>query len=244
MNYMTLEEVLDRGYAKEIYEYALDYPIEDANMLTNEFLKSKRLPDHYDYSYLDFMSFDDDYDDDEFDYPDWEDEPLEYYYYVFARDIKGANIELLQQAIIDSEREDFIYLFARDIEGANIELLQKEMRYGDPKYIYLFAYEVMGSNAEVLQNHLIAQMGEGYDWSFREVLLNYMLKFAEDIEGTNIDKMISEIDSFINEYHANGNIYHHELMDMRFDDYIEELDDFINELRELQNNKTLRIIKK
>ena len=40
--------------------------------------------------------------------------------YNFARYIKGANIEKLENAIIEIKNAEYIYLFARDVKGANM----------------------------------------------------------------------------------------------------------------------------
>ena len=184
MKDLTLEEVLDRGYESEIYEYA-------------------KLPISSNYE-----------------------------------------ISLLQKAILDTYNHYYIYIFARDVKGANIELLQEGMRGAYPKYIYWFAKDVKGANIEVLQDYLISELGEGYDDGFRNVLLFYISYFANGIKEANINKMISGIERFVDEYYANGNVYHNEICDMRMDDYIEELVDFADVLKDTQKNKELKLSRK
>ena len=90
---MNLEErqqkVINRGYAKEIYEFALNEPDSDPELLTEALVNAKEMPERY---YID------DFGD---EYPLYEDEPLEYYLYSFARDVEGADIELLSKAIYE-----------------------------------------------------------------------------------------------------------------------------------------------
>ncbi len=237
---MTLKEVLDRGYAKEIYEFALNNPNTNVELLTQALLKSKRLPDRYDI-----------YDD---EYPIFEDYELEHYYYVFARDVKGTNIDLLCQAVantkasqyiynfassieganiqlleenlLDTYDDETIYKFARDVEGANIKTLEKGMQHAYPVYIYLFARDIDGANIEFLQNSLINWAEEGYDTDFCE----YACEFAQNIESANIDKMISDIKLYISDYYLSGKKFPSE-------NYIETLKELLEQLRVIQKNK-------
>ncbi len=116
---MTLKNVLDRGYAKEIYEFAKNNPSANIELLTQALLKAKKLPDQYA-----TLSFEDDYDD---EYPIFEDNELEHYYYIFARDIDGANIGLLCNAVANTKDPDSIYNFAVSVPGANIQLLEESL---------------------------------------------------------------------------------------------------------------------
>ena len=50
---MTLNEILDRGYAKEIYEYTKSHPFADIELLTQALLKADKLPEVYDGDYED-----------------------------------------------------------------------------------------------------------------------------------------------------------------------------------------------
>lgn len=253
---MTLNEILDRGYAKEIYEYTKSHPFADIELLTQALLKADKLPEVYD----------GDYEDDN-KYPVFEDYELAHYYYLFARDIKGANIDLLCNAVanaqdpnsiynfavsipganiqllaesLDSFHDESIYLFARDVEGANVQLLEKKMQNAYPKYIYLFARDIEGTNVEFLQDSLMGWAEEGYDVDFCE----YTCKFANDIEGANIEKMISDIKSYINNYHLSNKTHPSEY-------YIEKLQKLAKELENIQNQiksgataKTLRKTRK
>ena len=42
------------------------------------------------------------------------------YIYNFAKNVKGVNIEKLENAIIEIKNAEYIYLFARDVKGANM----------------------------------------------------------------------------------------------------------------------------
>ena len=253
---MTLKNVLDRGYAKEIYEYAQCHPTADIELLTQALLKAKKLPDCYATSY----GVDYDYDD---EYPVSEDYELAHYYYIFARDIEGANIDLLCNAVanaqdpnsiynfavsipganiqllaesLDSFHDETIYLFARDVEGANIQLLEKKMQNAYPKYIYLFARDIEGTNVEFLQDSLMGWAEEGYDVDFCE----YTCKFANDIEGANIEKMISDIKSYINNYYLSNKKFPSEYYIEKLQKLAEELENIQKQIKTGATAKTLR----
>ena len=242
---MSLEEVLERGYAKEIYEFAKKHPFADIELLTQSLLISKRIQDRY------AISFGTDYDDDDDEYPIFEDNALAHYYYIFARDIEGANIDLLCNAVanaqdpdsiynfavsipganiqllsesLDSFHDESIYLFARDVEGADVQLLEKKIQNARPKYIYLFARDVEGADVDFLQDSLMGWVEEGYDVDF----CKYTCKFANDIEGANIEKMISDIKSYINNYFSSNKTFPSK-------DYIEKLQKLAEELENIQN---------
>ena len=215
---MTQKEVISRGYAKEIYEFARNNHNADIELLTQELLKSRRLPERYSHSILDE-------EDEYYDYPVFEDYDIDYYYYLFARDINGANVSLLESKL-DEFNDKIIYEFARDVEGANIELLQSKMKIADPKYIYLFARDVETANVTVLQDYLLGWLPEAYDMDYSK----YVILFAQDIEGINIDKMISDIKSFISNCHSCQK-------QLTSDYYVNTLEQLINELEVIKSNK-------
>ena len=232
---MTQVEVLNRGYAKEIYEYAYNNPTADMGALTQALLKAKRLPDRYSNTANGVKDFD--FEDFEYyDNPYFEDYELDYYYYIFARDIKGANVSLLE-ASLNEDDEEIIYKFARDVRGTNIELLQSKMRFAFPKYIYLFARDVENVNVQVLEDYLLDWLPETYDMNFAKDLVKYTLLFAQDIEGTNIYKMISNIQLFISNYLVNPK--------QSLPNYcIDILEELIKELEVIQNNKKNSVLTK
>lgn len=164
---MTLKNVLDRGYAKEIYGYAQCHPTADIELLTQALLKAKKLPDCYATSY----GVDYDYDD---EYPVFEDYELAHYYYIFARDIKGANIDLLCNAVAASHDPDSIYNFALSIPGANIQLLENNLDSLYDESIYLFARDIHGANIQLLEK----KMESAYP--------KFIYLFARDIKEANI----------------------------------------------------------
>ena len=72
------------------------------------------------------------------------------YIYYFAKNIKGANIVKLEDAIINTNDARFIYYFARDIKGANIVKLEDAIiNTNDSMYIYYFAKNVKGANINI-----------------------------------------------------------------------------------------------
>ena len=101
------------------------------------------------------------------------------YIYLFARDVKGANISKLEDAIIATDDAEYIFYFARDIESANIKKLENAiLASSDAEYIYLFARDVKGANISKLEDAIIATNN-----------IEYIFYFARDIKGANIEKL-------------------------------------------------------
>ena len=250
---MKLEDILNRGYAKEIYEYARSHPNADIELLTKALIKSKKIPDRYlESSGTDF--------DEEDEYPIFEDVELAHYYYIFARDIEGADIDLLCNAVanakdpdsiynfavsipganiqlleesLDSLYDESIYLFARDVHGANIQLLEKKMQSAEPEFIYLFDRDIKGADIKFLQDSLINGVEEGYDDNFCE----YTSKFASDIEGANIKKIIDDIRAYISNYYLSNKTFPSR-------NYIEKLQALTEELKNIKTKtKSKRLVK-
>ena len=48
--------------------------------------------------------------------------------YSFASNVKGADIEKLQDAVIKAGDAEYMYYFARDIKGADIQKLKKAIK--------------------------------------------------------------------------------------------------------------------
>ena len=216
---MNLEErqqsVINRGYAKEIYEFALNEPYADVELLSEAMTNAKEMPERY---YINEFGE---------EYELYENEPVEYYIYSFACNVKGANIEALTRAICDKASPYYVYLFARDIEGANIPLLEERMvNPWNDDLLYDFAHDVEGADVKYLQKGIIyaspstmydfAKNIEGADIEFiQDALINCIIdltsshylsdssdyesiyEFARDIEGANVDAIIND---FINDY--------------------------------------------
>lgn len=75
-----------------------------------------------------------------------------YYSYMFAKNVKGANIEAHQNVVLDSERSESIVNFAEYVKGANIEKLEEfilnDRREGFCTFSFFFAKNVDGANIE------------------------------------------------------------------------------------------------
>lgn len=250
---MGIKKILERGYAKEIYEYALEnQPYCDVDLLTKKIIESERMPGHSSY-------YTDEYDDD-YDYDDeYEDEVVEYYIYAFARDIKGADIKLLEDAIISKWNPEYLYLFAKDIKGAdikrlesalvslaedqdcaeyiidfashvpgaNIELLQTGMKNADSWDIVKFAKNVPEANIEYLQDLLADILNWAYEcYDFLE-LFDDVSSFFEQVKGADIDKMLVFIEKYINNYNENNRLGPSE----HYIKYLERISDRLKEIK-------------
>ena len=105
------------------------------------------------------------------------------YIYNFAKNVKGVNIEKLENAIIETKAPFYIYFFALNIEGANIEKLENAIiETKSAWYIYQFARDVKGANIEKLENAIIATK-----------LVKFMQEFALNVKGANIEKLKNAI---------------------------------------------------
>ena len=106
-----------------------------------------------------------------------------FYIYFFALNIEGANIEKLENAIIETQNAEDIYIFAKDVKGANIEKLENVIiETKSAWYIYQFARDVKGANIEKLENAIIATK-----------LVKFMQEFALNVKGANIEKLKNAI---------------------------------------------------
>ena len=105
------------------------------------------------------------------------------YIYNFAKNVKGVNIEELENAIIKTKFTEYIYQFAKDVKGANIEKLENVIiETKSAWYIYQFALNVKGANIEKLENAIIATK-----------LVKFMQEFAKNVKGANIEKLENAI---------------------------------------------------
>ena len=135
-------------------------------------------------------------------------EPISYsnspkYIYLFAKDIKGINISVLQEAIIDTENIDYICEFAKNI-NCNFEIIEEDAimslnpeyiykiarikkyhakeleqaikQTNSPKYMYLFARDIRGVSVQSMELHVV-----------RENNPKYMFLFARNIHGADIE---------------------------------------------------------
>lgn len=135
-------------------------------------------------------------------------EPISYssspkYIYLFAKDIKGINIGVLQEAIIDTQDVDYICEFARNIK-CNFDIfeedailssnpkyiykiaklkridtreLEKAMKKtNDPKYMYLFAREIRGARVSSMEIRVVKTNDP-----------KYMFLFAQNVHGADIE---------------------------------------------------------
>ena len=102
------------------------------------------------------------------------------YIYQFARDVKGANIEKLENAIIETNDVGYIYLFAKDVKGANIEKLENAIiATNRVKFMQEFAKNVKGANIEKLENAIIEINNPS--------LISFMRKVLDDKEMTDAE---------------------------------------------------------
>ena len=110
--------------------------------------------------------------------------------FYFARNIKGANIEKIEDAIIAYGDFEFIYYFATEVEGADIEKLEDAIiATGNAEYIYLFARDVKGANKEKLLHALINIQDIYYIDMLTELIQNEMNKDLESPKNSEEDSL-------------------------------------------------------
>ncbi len=99
--------------------------------------------------------------------------------YNFAKYVKNANIEKLENAIIRTRNAKYISMFAVCIKGANIEKLENAVILTkDNVGIVWFATNVQGANVEKLENVVI---------KFLDAKCIY--NFARDVKNADIAKL-------------------------------------------------------
>ena len=115
------------------------------------------------------------------------------YIYNFATNVKGANIEKLENAIIETVTKnvehiyegevEYIIYFAINVNGANIEKLENAIiELKNARDIYKFAIAVKGANIEKLENAIIETK------NVEDICI-----FARDVKGANIEKLENAI---------------------------------------------------
>lgn len=99
--------------------------------------------------------------------------------YNYAKDVEGAPIPVLEDAIIKDGNPYYIYLFAKDVKGADINRLEEAIiKIGNPEYIYLFARDIEYANTELLLDALIKTKDA-----------RFLLAYARDIIGAPLEKI-------------------------------------------------------
>ena len=103
-------------------------------------------------------------------------DPMHIYFY--ARDIEGADIAKLTDAIIRRGNGLYIYYFAKDIKGADIDkLTDAVIKSGDPRAIYNFALNIKCADIEKLT-----------DGKVKTKSIKYILEISENVKGVDLDK--------------------------------------------------------
>lgn len=99
----------------------------------------------------------------------------------FAMCVKDADIKLIQQKIIESNRQPwYLCTFAKFVAGADKELLQnKVIEMGDASSIYEFAKDVDGANIQRLQDAILKTKNT-----------EFINKFAKTISGADKKKIV------------------------------------------------------
>lgn len=102
---------------------------------------------------------------------------------MFAKNIKGININLLEDELIKKCDYRTIYKIAASIKTSNKEKLERVIiNSNNAKYIYRFATMVSGANINLLESAIIKTNN-----------LKYLYKFMLDINSCNKDNILKRI---------------------------------------------------
>lgn len=114
--------------------------------------------------------------------------------YEFAKQVKGADISKLQDALISCYEEfykedewKYFFNFANDVEGVDIEKLQNDFLEITGWTIYTlaeFAKQVKGANIDLLEDAVLEP-----ELNERIIAINDIIYFAEHVKGANIEKL-------------------------------------------------------
>lgn len=118
---------------------------------------------------------------------------MPYLIYEFAKQVKGADISKLQDALIscyEHYKEDewkYFFKFAKNIDGVNVEKLQNdflEKTWWTCDLITEFAKQIKGANIDLLEDIVL-------DLQHNEqiIAIEDITYFAEQVKGANIEKL-------------------------------------------------------
>ena len=97
--------------------------------------------------------------------------------YSYALYNKEADLSILEDAIIKKGYPEYVYKFARDIEGADIKKLEDAIKKGGAEHIYGFARDIEGADIKKELNG--KQRGVRYaEKMFNAALLCYFDRFG------------------------------------------------------------------
>lgn len=132
--------------------------------------------------------------------------------YLFARDVNGADINFLCNAVIATDDVHSICAFAKGIKGADIKVLQNAVvNIGNAKYVYEFASLVKGADIDILCDAICKTGDAEYIYKFachtdlksdKKALskamagtgnAGYILSFAADVEDADIQVLCDGI---------------------------------------------------
>ncbi len=93
--------------------------------------------------------------------------------YLYARDIPGANIEMLEKVVLDAKNPYYSCEFASDIPNANTQKHQEiVIKSKDVQMAYRFALYVDNADLGPLENMVIKSQDPKLIYKFRETVVN------------------------------------------------------------------------
>lgn len=110
------------------------------------------------------------------------------YQYEFAKDVKGANIGRLEDAVISGGNAEYIFRFALNVPGANIiKLAQAITKTNDSKYICLFFINISNLDVSLFEDALV-RIGNIDDYK-------KFLEYKEKLQDEYFNKLCSSINN-------------------------------------------------
>ncbi len=112
-----------------------------------------------------------------------------YKIYRFARDVAGADIEKLEDAMIQTDDFDLVCWFAADVQGADIVKFEDAaINSGDAFNIYYFAECVKRANIEKLWNALQATNDSFFIKEFKERFISSITETTAEEQAEDVKK--------------------------------------------------------
>ena len=114
--------------------------------------------------------------------------------YMFAKNVKGANIPKLENSIIETGNAKNIYMFAKNVKGANIpKLTDAIIETGNAKKIYMFAKNVKEANILKLADAIIETENVKYIYLFAKNIIKFIYLITITSEGEKLYNMILKL---------------------------------------------------
>lgn len=121
--------------------------------------------------------------------------------YLFARDVKRANVKKLEKVVLEEKNPILSYLFALNVKHANVKEHEKVVvDSNEVLWCYMFAYFVDNAKIEPLQQVVLNGRDENLCRQFALYIAKSNLGALLNVKpACDVEKVEKELDSIINE---------------------------------------------